>query len=409
MKALKKLFTLALAALIAAGTTLCVSAADIGPYSENGKIISVSHGGNWGEYPIYSKAAVESAFELGADCVSVSVKRTADGQFVLCKDNDLGKLYAPYKGQLISALSLEQVSQIRITDSFGALSDNRLCDLADAVDAAKRFDRTLIIDDGWEYRKELYSYIVDKDAVSNTVIRTDASKGDIKEFLTLTGGALRIIGSYYGNIIFNARSYVTSLSKAGCAIVELGTKNPFGVIFNKSMLSAFGKNNYLTRAMISTYDPDLCGQRTDTESTWNDLIDRGYSVIETNDIKGLVNYIGRISSLRTELMALTASAEKLDKSNCSAKSLQEISDAKAVAAQALTTLSSHEALAEAKHNITLALNDLSVSNENHVRKGVLKISAGKIIAVILVTAAIVAGQVYTYKMQRKKKAAKSPS
>lgn len=409
MKALKKLLTLALAALITFGTALVASAADIGPYSENGKIISVSHGGNWGEYPIYSKEAVESAFELGADCVSVSVKRTSDGEFVLCRDNDLGKLYSPYKGQLISALSLEQISQIRITDSLGNLSDNRLCDLADAVDAAKRFDRTLIIDDGWEYRKELYSYLVDKNAVSNAVIRADASKSEIKEFLSLTGGALRIIGSYYGNIIFNARGYVTALSKAGCGIVELGTKNPFGVIFNKSMLSAFGKNNYLTRAMISTYDPDLCGQRTDTKNAWNDFIDRGYSVIETNDIGGLVNYIAEISSLRSELMTMTANIEKLDKNNCSAKSVKEISDAKSVAAQALTTLSSYETLAEAKHNITLALNDLSVSNGDYIRKGVLKISAGKIIAVILVTAAIVAGQVYTYKMQQKKKTRKSAS
>ncbi|MDD6021751.1 MAG: glycerophosphodiester phosphodiesterase family protein [Oscillospiraceae bacterium] len=409
MKFIKKFLIAAVSLLVLVGSSFCVSAAEIRPYGENGKIISVSHGGNWGEYPIFSERAIESAFEIGADCVSVSVKKTSDGQFVLCEDNDLGKLYAPYKGQLVSALTLAQLKELRITDSLGALSDNTLCDLADAIDAAKRFDKTLIIDGGWEYRKELYSYFVEKDALSSVILRTDASKSEIKEFISLSGGMCRIAGYYQGNIIFSARSYVTTLSKSGCGIVMLGTKNPFGVIYNKSMLSAFAENNYFTRAMAATYDPDLCGQRTDTESAWNDLIDRGYSVIETNDIAALVNYIGRISNLRNELIALTARVEKLDVNNCSEKSAKEISGARAEASEALTTLSSYETLAKAKHILTLALNDLSVSNEDHTRKGVLKISAGKITAVVLVTAALAAGQVYTYKMQKKKRSANEPS
>lgn len=407
MKVITKILTAALTALIMLSSLICVSAAEIKPYNETGTVISVAHGGNWGEYPMYSKEAVESAFEVGADCVSVSVKRTADGKFVMCKDDDLGMLYAPYKGQLISRLSLEQVLAMRVTDSLGALTDNRLSELFDAIDAAKRFDKTIIIDDGWEWRNELYSYLVDNDALSYSVLRTDTSKRDIKEFNELTGGKLRIIGKYHGNIIFNARSYVKSLSKSGCCAVQLSTKNPFGVIYNQSMLSAFGKNNYFSRAMAATYDPDMCGQRSDTENTWNDLIDRGYSMIETNDIKGLVNYINRTAALRSELISLTAKTEKLNMENCSEKSLKEISQARDDASQALKALSSHETLAKAKYNLTLALNDFSVSNETHLRKGVLKITFGKVLAVILVTAAIVAGQVYTYNMQKKKKTKKS--
>ncbi len=409
MKTIKKIFTIVISILVIVLSTFCVSAAEIKPYSESGTIISVAHGGNWGEYPIYSEKAIESAFEVGADCVSVSVKRTSDGQFVLCKYNDLGKLYAPYSGQLISNMTLAQLSEIRITDSLAALSDNRLCELSDAVDAAIRFDRTLIIDDGWEWRNELYSYLTEKNAVSYSILRTDASKSEIKEFVELSGGLFRVIGSYHGNIIFNARSYVSTLSKSGCCAVQLGTKNPFGVIFHQTMLSAFGKNGYVTRSMIATYDPDLCGQRTDTESTWNDLIDRGYSMIETNNIEGLVNYISRINTLRNELKSISLNLDNLNTDNCSVKSFKDITEAKAKASDALMKLSSHETLMSAKNNIFLALGELSVSNENHVKKGVLKISAGKIIAVVLVTAAIVAGQIYTYKMQQKKKETNSPS
>ncbi len=408
MKTVKNLFAFVISLIVIFTSCSVFSfAAEIKPYKESGTIISVAHGGNWGEYPIYSKKAIESAFEVGADCVSISVKRTADGKFVLCKDNDLGKLYAPYQGQLISSMTLSDLSQVHIPDSFANLSDYRLCELSDAVDSAVRFDRTLIIDDGWQWRNEIYSYLTELNAVSYAIIRTDASKGEINEFLELSGGLCRVIGSYHGNIIFNARNYVSKLSKSGCCAVQLGTKNPYGVVFHQTMLSAFGKNGYVTRAMIATYDPDLCGQRTDTESTWNDLIDRGYSMIETNNITDLTNYISRLSSLRNEIITISASLDNLNTNNCSAKSLKEITDAKADASNALMRLSSYETLARTKGNIYLALNNFSVSNENHVKKGVLKVTAGKVIAVVLVTAAIVAGQVYTYKMQKRKKETES--
>lgn len=407
MKVIKKLLAAALSALIITGTALCASAVDIEPYSETGSVVSVAHGGNWGEYPIYSKNAIESAFEIGADCVSVSVKKTADGKFVLAGYDDLGKIYAPYKGKLISEMTLSQVLETRITDTLGALTGDKLATLDDAIDAAVRFGKIIILDDCWEWRKEIYTYLVDDNTLSYVYMRTDASKGEVNEFISLTGGMLRIIGKYHGNIIFNARSYVKSMCSNDSAAVQLATSNPYGVIFHQTMLSAFGKNNYSTRAMISTYDPDMCGRRNDCESTWDDVIDRGYSVIETNNISALVNYINDIANLRDELKNMTSELDKLVESNCSAKTYSELSDAKSDATAALMKLSSYKSLSDVKSEIKLALNNFSVTNEDHEKKGVLKITAGKIIAVVLVSAGIVAGQVYTFKMQKRKKKSKS--
>lgn len=410
MKALKKLLTAVLSVIIITSSlSLAASAVEIEPYSETGAIISVAHGGNWGEYPIYSKEAVESAFEIGADCVSVSVKKTADGEFVLAKDDDLGKLYSPYKGQLISEMTLDQVLEMRITDSLGALTGSNLSTLENAIDAAVRFNGIIILDDCWQWRKELYSYLVDANALGYVYLRTDASKGEINDFLELSGGMLRIIGKYHGNIIFNARGYVKALSSYGCDAVQLATSNPYGVIFHQTMLSAFGKNNYSTRAMISTYDPDMCGRRTDTRDTWDDVVDRGYSVIETNDISSLVEYINSVTAVRDELKALTSKLDALNEANCSQKTFGEIKEAKANATAALMKLSSYKSLACTESEIKLALNNFSVTNEDHEKKGVLKISAGKIVAVVLVSAGIIAGQVYTYKMQNRKKSKKSKS
>ncbi len=407
MKVIKNFFAVALSALIFVSTFVSVSAAEIKPYSETGTVISVAHGGNWGEYPIYSKEAIESAFEIGADCVSVSVKMTADKKFVLAKDNDLGKLYAPYKDQLISEKTFEEVSSMRITDTLGALSGNHLSSLDDALDCAIRFGKILILDDCWQWRKEIYTYLVDKDVLSYVYLRTDASKSEINEFNSLTGGKCRIIGKYHGNIIFNARNYVKSMCTNDCAAVQLATSNPYGVVFHQTMLSAFSKNGHKTRAMISTYDPDMCGRRTDTQSTWDDVIDRGYSVIETNDISALVDYIKKTADTREELKVMTAQLDKLNENNCSAKTLGDITQAKEKATEVLMSLSSYETLACTKNQIKSALNDFSVSNENHEKKGVLKITAGKVIAVVLVSAGIVAGQVYTFKMQKRSKNKKS--
>lgn len=402
MKKISKILFAFLISVMLFSFTLPSSAAEIKPFTQNGKIISVAHGGNRAEYPLNSYEAVSSAFELGADCVSVSVFSTKDSVFVISKFDDLGKMHSAYKDVLISEKDFKDIQSVNLVNNSGQVTSCTICTLKDAIEVAKRYDRILIIDNAWEQREALYSFLVDSDALGNVIIRTDAKKKEIKEFLTITDNKVNVMGSYHGNIIFSAKSYVSSLSDFGCRAIMLGTKNPFGVIFNQSMLSSYSANNYSARAMIATYDPDLCGQRTDTPSAWNDLIDRGYSIIETNNIRDLTEYIGDLTKTQDELKNILTSIDNTDMTACSAKTASDLQKAKEAIQKELTTLSSFESLSKAKHQAMMAFENFSLEAEHYVKTGVLKVTPGKIVAVILVSSGIIAAQVYFYKMRRKK-------
>lgn len=403
MKKLRKTLFVILTIMTALVCTLPSSAAQIQSFSENGKIMSVSHGGNRAEYPLNSYEAISSAYEIGADCVSVTVQATKDSVFVISKYDDLGKMHSAYKDVLISENDFQSIQSVNLVNNSGAITSCTICTLADAIEVTKRYDRILIIDNAWEKRNDIYSFLVDNNALENVIIRTDAKKKEIKEFLTLTDNKVNVIGSYHGNFIFSAKSYVSGLSDLGCKAVMLGATNPFGVIFNQSMLSSYSANDYSARAMIATYDPDLCGQRTDTPATWNDLIDRGYSVIETHNIRDLVEYLNDLTKTQDELKEIMATIEAVDITACSVVTASDLQEAKDAIYKELTTLSSFEALSKAKHQAMMAFDNFSLESGHYEKRGVLKVTAGKIAAVVLVSGGIIAAQVYFYKMRSKKK------
>ncbi len=402
MKKYSKILFLVLILTIIAVSTVPASAAEIKPFTQNGKIISVSHGGNRAEYPLNSYEAISSAFEIGADCVSLTLQTTKDSVFVISKYDDLGMMHSAYKDVLISEKTFQEIQSVNLVNNSGQITSCTLCELKKAVEVAKRYDRILIVDNAWENREMLYSFLVDNDALDNVIIRTDAKKKEIGDFLRLTDNKVQIIGSYHGNFIFSAKSYVSALSDFGCKAVMLGATNPFGVIFNQSMLSSFSANNYSARAMIATYDPDLCGQRTDTPSVWDDLIDRGYSIIETNNIRDLAEYLSNLTRTQDELKNILSAIDSTDMSACSIKTASDLQEAKEAIQTELTTLSSFESLSKVKHQAMMAFENFSLESEHYVKRGVLKVTPGKIAAVILVSAGIIAAQVYFYKMRNKK-------
>ena len=60
-------------------------------------------------------------------------------------------------------------------------------------------------------------------------------------------------------------------------------------------------------------------------------------------------------------------------------------------------------LESANSQLLLAMNRLNLSDGVESQKGALNITAGKIIAIVLVGAAILAGQIYVHKMQQEKR------
>ena len=122
------------------------------------------------------------------------------------------------------------------------------------------------------------------------MLRTEEKAKGIKEWKNETGSALSVIGVRDGGVIFTSVSHIETLKDE--VLVQYQSKNYFNEMFKGFVTKRFSAEGY-PRAIAPMYNADLCGQRTDSDTGWNEMINRGFSVIETNCIEELENYISR--------------------------------------------------------------------------------------------------------------------
>lgn len=363
------------------------------------KIIAVSYRGDTENYPENSLEAILSAKEIGADMVSVSVTKTKDNTLILAENENI-RNFCNAEADTISDTEWAQLENCRLYDNSGKLTDCKIVTLPEALE--KSDDIILILDISAEDKDFVYGVVEAYDASDRVFLRFKENSNDIVEWVKSKETKPNVIGIYSGNIIWNAISHIENLSEV-CSIVQYQSKNYFNVMYGSwvgDRFSAEGK----ARAFAPAYDKELCGQREDNASGWNELIENGFSVIETNNIASLAEYAERADELNETLRKLTEKAEKTDFSVYSDVSADNLQKALKRANEELqSNVSSVGELESANSQLLLAMNRLNLSDSTESQKGALNITAGKIVAAVLVGAAILAGQIYVHKMQQEKR------
>ena len=363
------------------------------------KIIAVSYRGDTENYPENSLEAILSAKEIGADMVSVSVTKTKDNTLILAENENI-RNFCNTEADTISDTEWAQLENCRLYDNSGKLTDCKIVTLPVALEKSENI--ILILDISAEDKDFVYGVVETYDASDRVFLRFKENSNDIVEWVNSKATKPNVIGIYSGNIIWNAISHIENLSEV-CSIVQYQSKNYFNVMYGSwvgDRFSAEGK----ARALAPAYDKELCGQREDNASGWNELIENGFSVIETNNIASLAEYAERADELNESLRKLTEKAEKTDFSVCSDVSADNLQKALKRANEELqSNVSSVGELESANSQLLLAMNRLNLSDSTESQKGALNITAGKIVAAVLVGAAILAGQIYVHKMQQEKR------
>lgn len=363
-----------------------------------GGLVCVSHRGDVQNYPAGSLEAIRGATEKGADAVSVPVTKTADGVFVLVEDISLGNVCNTDKAS-VSDITFEELEKCFLYDSFGELTVYKAVTLEKAL--AELGDEVyLILDISWEDRDGIYKLLEECDAFSRVSLRTDASAKKIAEW---SDGRADVIGIYKSNIIWSSISHINKLSEAGMMMAEYRTKNYFNVCYDKwvgNNFSADGK----ARAVAACYDTELCGKRADSDDGWGELIDKGFTVIETNNIEALVSYSQRLEQSRSRLAQLVEKTKNTDFSAYSqlsrANITQSLESAEAVLSGRVKSLQATDGAYSA---LTVSLADKRVADGAEETKGALNITGGKLVAVLAVGAVFIASQIFVYKMHKKNK------
>lgn len=286
----------------------------------NGRVLSVAKYGNVRVYPANSIEGIVNSVDLGIDIVTCSVQLTKDNQLVLLSSNDLSKQCCGKDGTTVAGKASDYTlkdlqKNFYLKEKFGgsdaAPTEYGVASLVDAI-AAVDGKAMLMINNGFKYADEINSLALAKDATNSIILRGAKSADAISAFTTKNGTSACYVAASYNddNQKGASKTFVSDALEAGAFVVELGAEKSISTIFKDSTL---GKFNGKGRAFISTTRENLCGGREDRQAAWSDLIQRGYSIIETDYPRELANYLKEIETYRTELTELIANAESIDK------------------------------------------------------------------------------------------------
>lgn len=385
----------------ASGTSAVETLAD-----PDGEILCVSNGGLWHEYPENSLKGVMAAAQAGADFVLTDVRMTKDGDFVLFRDEDPGRMTGS-ENKKISELTNEEIARLYLKEGCGGAgaktTEEHPAFLDEALKAAEEKGFSLMLRPDITELSALCAFLSETGYNGKTALLVNAKPEEIAA--AEPDDAPLTVSVKRGNVIFAVNSHVrkTAADPHGAGVV-LKTTNRYGVNFHQTVLSYFKGN---LRAVADTSDPALCGAREDSEKWWNDLISRGYSVFITDEPAVFKNYMDENRASRERLASLvekytvgwTLPAFRSNLFNDYKKAYTDaVTKAEALLADASSSLQDMEdcaaALQKSVDNIQLNYEALENGTAG------MTVSAPRIGLCIGAAAAVIAVQIYFWKKRR---------
>ncbi len=374
-------------------------------YDNSKVIIAVAHRGDWHSYPENSAEAVKAASEYGI--VSVDLKLTQDRKVVLMADDTTDRMVVNAQGGKVSSavadMTLADLTELYLRAENGgelkAKTDCRIASLQSAIDAIGD-DALLMLNLTCEAFSVVYEAVKAEDALHKVVFRFNSdSNGDIIK-TTKNVSDITVCGNYQGNIIFMATSAVKKSLENGIYTIELGTTNKNGVIYDDFFMSRFEENGKAMASMVG----GRCGKRADNEEGWDDLIARGYTVIETDYPEQLNEYLMRVEEAKKELSYYAELYKATDMAPYTTDSENAFTQALENAQYLTQNASSLSALQDARYSLQSAFDGLTVGEKKTVTLK-FDFTIGRFIAVVLCGAAFIASQIFLFKRRDKNKKA----
>jgi len=380
---------------LSVSSVIAADASDIASDFSDGKknIICIAHRGDWHSFPENSAEAINAAAEY--DAVSVDVRLTADGKPVLMADEKVDRMSVDGEGKSVSgkvsSFTLAQLKELYLRESNGGTDKKkttcRIPELKEIYETAA--GRTAVMLNVQENDfKTVYDYVKALGKLDETVFRINAKPQKIIE-LTKDLDGVNVTGNYQGNIIFLATSAVKKYFAANIYTIEMGSTNGNGVLYDNFLMKRFVGSK---RAMVSMVN-GRCGKRADNETGWDDLISRGYSVIETDFPAELTEYVRKTETAATDLEKNIDIYANTDLSPYTSETEKAFSSALSAAKKTLDGRSSFSELTDARSALQSAHDSLKVGAKKNVALK-FRFTPGRIIAVVLCAAAFTGGTLF---------------
>ena len=383
----------------------------------------VSRKGCFANAPENSLPAIHSAENSGADIIEIDIRSTADGVLVLMEDESVERTCYGYgENTVVSEMTYNEIKNLKLLSGQGGVNTEKTQETVPTLEDVFK-DRKMsylssssvtteqkalfMLDFDWSSRDNICNLVIENNMQNEVIFYIDDAKPDeIRIWKESLPFEPMIMTYFKGNVIFAATANVKDDAQIADGI-HLATKNPYGVIFGKTVHDTAYKSEI--RTMATPCIPEICGNlMQDTEVWWDYLVSKGFNVIMTDNISGLKAYLKDCSEKEQVL-------EKYFHDNIKGFSLPDFNsdkflDYKRAYNNALNdTLSilddgssARSDIVTAQYEIQKAYNDI-FANYNELEKGTagMTVTPVRILLCIAAAAVIITAEVYVYKQKKK--------
>ena len=291
------------------------------------------------------------------------------------------------------AVYCRSVEEIKTAVANGAdyvtVADN--VKFSDAVKATEDTAAVLIVDaDSVEEADEKLGEISALDTAKSIKYRIKDGADKCVDWAKSNG--TQLIGYYKGNIYPIAVSKVHSYAQPVCDAITLQTNNQDGVILHNSVTAFFSK--YGIKGIFSFVDSTKSAKRTDTARSWDDLIARGYTVIETACPTDFAEYLKNNTDEREKLTQSINIAKATSTDGCPPNRVKTYTSALEAAEVLIADgTSATYAMADARAVLDEAVRNIAVPDGSKIQ-GDVEFTAGRVIAALFGIALILSWQIF---------------
>ncbi len=259
-----------------------------------------AHRGDWIYAPENSIPALEHAIFFGADMIETDVRLTKDGKIIMMHDYSVDRT-TDGKGT-IADLTLAEIQKLRLRNNFGGMTDLKVPTLEEYIQVAK--DKILLYLDKAGYDlpghesghlvKELLKVLKANDALEQSVFVLDWPYAKAKEifgedlekviYVPVIEEKIPNLGAYVDEYIeklspvafqFRMASLDSETYRQLPKVLESGSK--------AFVAATWAEHTANHNDIISIFERPSAG--------WGWLLEQGFTVLETNYPKDLIDYL----------------------------------------------------------------------------------------------------------------------
>ncbi len=291
---MNRILKIALCLALAAGGAAAQQAEHIRSRLEDASspyVLVVAHRSNCGDAPENSREAIRNAIAAGVDMIEIDVRRSRDGHFVIMHDGTVNRTTTG-KGK-VSELTLEQLQTLCLKGPNGEVSEETVPRLEEILLLTK--GKVLVnLDKAESYFSEILPLLEKTGTARQVVLKGKFSPKKVDELLGKERDVI-YMPKVDMRIKKEGKSPTWPALGSQDRMVEVKFTTLDDSVVSEDAFQSLKKQNI--RVWVNTLRVSHCEDLTDKialkdpEQIWGRLIDRGFSVIQTDESEALLAYL----------------------------------------------------------------------------------------------------------------------